>query len=272
MPSSPRTPNRRQQSTNIDLSFTSASPQSNGYDSIRPSRSRKSSLSSLHSLRSPVTPRQRSSHESNGYFSSPNDYSKPVEAGNGLGSLADELAEAWDDEEEEEEMDEVVLAPQADSEGTVCNGGSQQQIHEQLDHPRDIDFGIPANSILQPVATGSLSPQKLPPRSKHRRQDSHYDGSDYGDNSEFEDTTGISPSLEARMATIGSLARRGTENSGSDAENAIQRVADLLKELGSQSKVETGASRYTVPHSPERKARYAPSILNPTDSSPPTQR
>ena len=210
-------------------------------------------MSSLHSLRSPLTPRQRSLRESNGYFISPNDYSNAVEAGNGLGSLADELAEAWDDEEEEEEMYEVVPAPQADSEGAMCNGGSQQDIHEQLDHRRDNDFGIPVNPIPKSGAIGSLSPQRLPPRSKHRRQDSHYDGSDYGDNSEFEDTTGISPSLEARMATIESLARRGTENGGSDADNVIQRVADLLKELGSQSNVETGASRYTLPHSPSVK-------------------
>lgn len=239
MPSSPRTPNRRQQSTSIDLSFTSASSQINGYDSIRP-HSRKSSLSSLRSLRSPATPRPRSLHEPNGYFGSSNDYGNTVEAGNGLGSLADELAEAWDSEED---MEEVVPAPQATADGAMCNSGSQQQVREQIDQPHYKNFSRPSYSIPQPATTGSLSPPKLPPRPKHKRQDSHYDGSDYGDDSDFEDATGISPSLNARIAVIENLARRGSESNGSDADGVILRVADLLKDLGSQSGVENGASR-----------------------------
>lgn len=257
MPSSPRTPNRRRQSTSIDLSFTSASPQSNAYDSIRSPRSRKSSLSSLRSVRSPITPRPRSSHEPNEYFGSSNGYGNAVEAGNGLGSLADELAEAWDSEEE---IEEVVQAPQADVEDRRCNGGLEEQIREpSSDKPQYTNFSRPSYSLPQHARTGSLSPPKLPPRQKHRRQNSHYDGSDYGDNSDFEDATGISPSLEARMATIESLARRGIESNGSDADAVIQRVADLLKDLGSQSGVENGASRYPPFHFLEGTVRYIPS-------------
>ncbi|MCJ1297954.1 hypothetical protein MMC08_000743 [Hypocenomyce scalaris] len=245
MPSSPRTPTRRRQSASIDFSFASASPQNNGNSSIRPSHSRKSSLSSLHSIRSPVTPRPRSSHEPNGYFGASNDYGNVVEAGNGLGSLADELAEAWD---EEEDMEEVVQESRAGGDDAMCNGGSQQQTGPQSDYPHDIGFGMPSNSTLQLVATGSLSPPKLPARPKHRRKDSQYDGSDYGENSELEDAAGISSSLEARMATIEGLARRGTETNGSDADGVIKRVADILKDLGSQSGIENGATRLITAH------------------------
>ncbi|KAI4125666.1 MAG: hypothetical protein LQ347_005287, partial [Umbilicaria vellea] len=239
MPSSPRTPNRRRQSTSIDLSFTPTSPQSHGHDPIRHSHSRKSSLSSLRSVRSPVTPRLRSSHEPNEYFGSSTGYGNAAEGSNGLGSLADELAEAWDSEEE---MEEVIQTPQADVEEGRCNGGFEEQVRDQPDKPQNMNCSRPSYSIPQPAPTGSFSPPKLPPRPKHGRQSSHYDGSDCSDNSEFEDATGISPSLEARMATIESLARRGTESNGSDPDAVIQRVADLLKNLGSQSGVENGAS------------------------------
>lgn len=154
-----------------------------------------------------------------------------------MGSLADELAEAWDSEDE---IEEVVPVPQGDSEEALCNGGLQQQTEEQPDYSHDTGSGTPSNSNPQPAAPGSLSPSKFVPRSKHRRQDSYYDGSDYGDDSH---ATGISPSLEARMATIESLARRGTESNGSEADSVIQRVADLLKDLSSQSGVENSASR-----------------------------
>ena len=78
---------------------------------------------------------------------------------------------------------------------------------------------------------------------KHRRQNSYYDGSEYGDDSDFEDATGIFPSLEARMATVESLARRGTESNGGDADMIVQRVVESLKDLGSQSGLEQSATR-----------------------------
>ena len=141
-------------------------------------------------------------------------------------------------------MEEVVQESRAGGDDAMCNGGSQQQTGPQSDYPHDIGFGMPSNSTLQLVATGSLSPPKLPARPKHRRKDSQYDGSDYGENSELEDAAGISSSLEARMATIEGLARRGTETNGSDADGVIKRVADILKDLGSQSGIENGATRY----------------------------
>ena len=96
-------------------------------------------------------------------------------------------------------------------------------------------FGLP------PQSEHSLSPTKPSSRTKHRRKASQYDGSDYG--SDPEEVEGISPTLEARMAAIEHLARRGTEANGSEADTVIQRVAESLKDLGSQAGIENGASR-----------------------------
>jgi len=49
--------------------------------------------------------------------------------------------------------------------------------------------------------------------------------------------------LVSRMDLVESLARRGTENSGTDRDSVIKRVVDGLKDLGSQSGVEGGATR-----------------------------
>ena len=45
------------------------------------------------------------------------------------------------------------------------------------------------------------------------------------------------------MATVESLARRGTESNGGDADMIVQRVAESLKDLGSQSVLEHSATR-----------------------------
>ncbi|KAL8999721.1 MAG: hypothetical protein Q9169_001538 [Polycauliona sp. 2 TL-2023] len=86
----------------------------------------------------------------------------------------------------------------------------------------------------------SLSPPE------HTSQPSHtsiYDGSDYGDDSDLEDVRGIPSSLEHRLAAIESLARRGVESNGSGADTVVVRVAESLRDLVSQTGVETGASR-----------------------------
>ena len=59
------------------------------------------------------------------------------------------------------------------------------------------------------------------------------------------DSPGIPPALATRMDMVESLARRGIENNGSDRDGVVKRVIDSLKDLGVQSGVEGGATRYT---------------------------
>lgn len=154
--------------------------------------------------------------------------------GGGLGSLADELAGEWDEDEEGEEEDA---------------GFSEGEDEEYLQQAREESIPVPASS---PAPTGSaklrgangLSPPKESHSTKHKRAESVYDGSDYGDDSDLEPSDGISPSLEARMAQIESLARRGVEKNGGVQDDVIDRVIAGLRDLGGQAGVEAGATRY----------------------------
>ncbi len=155
------------------------------------------------------------------------------EISNGFGSLADELAEAFD-EDEGEEMEEE--APEVGN----YDARNERNGIPPLDHN---------GTTPQSTRERSLSPPKQSVRSKHhRRQTSQYDGSDYGDESDLEGADGISPALEARMAAIEGLARRGTESNGSDFDDVVRRVIDRLKDLGSQLNIENGASRLITTH------------------------
>ncbi|KAK4695891.1 hypothetical protein P7C71_g1934, partial [Lecanoromycetidae sp. Uapishka_2] len=245
MPSSPQTPARRRKSSavSIDISFTSPSPQSNGYRSKRPSIS--SRRSSQYSIASPMTPRPVSSHDRNTDIGYSNDYGE-AESANGLGNLADELAGL--DEDEEGEAAEVFSQDQYD--------GAKDQWHDVILHqqssfqtPLRENNGVSIPQKSQPTRELSLSPPKQKMRSRqHHRENSVYDGSDYGDDSDLEGIDGISPALDARMAAVESLARRGTEANGSDRDSVVHRVADALKDLGSQAGVENAASRLITAH------------------------
>ena len=232
MPSSPRTPNLRRRSSGFSSTNSTTSPHTNGYSSTRPAHSRNSSLTSM---QSPSTPRPMSSYSHNGDFGSSNGFGTAVDSGTGLGNLADELAEAWDEEGEDEPSGidaHMNVTPSA-----VRNAPSTPP---HLEINESMSSGT-MSSPLPLQSEHSLSPTKPSFRTKHRRKQSQYDGSDYG--SDPEETEGISPSLEARMAAIEHLARRGTEANGSEADTVIQRVAESLKDLGSQAGVENGASR-----------------------------
>lgn len=233
MSSPPRTPSQRpasshrRQPSSLDLSYNTPS--------------RRQSLNRRSSGYSPITP--RSSHEF--------EHSSPAQhfdgaGSNGLGNLADELGEIWDDDEEE---------------------GADDEFGEELDIPQDDDFlgigtavehdgslGVDSAANINGVrdsgvAMQSSSPVRLSPESaaktkkQHNRQRSLYDGSDYGEDSDFENE-GISPALEARMAAVESLARRGMEENGSASDQVIKRVTEQLRDLGSQIAIENGATRY----------------------------
>lgn len=187
---------------------------------------------------SPTTPQPAPSYDRSGDYDLPNGFSNEVEPdnANGLGNLADELAEAFD-----EDADEVIA-------GELREAWYNGTEDETNGYPRKENHGT-TSSLPQPSRERSLSPPKQPTRSKHHpRQTSQYDGSDYGDDSDLERTDGISLALEARMAAIEGLARRGTGLNGSDLDKVVYRVVDHLKDLGSQSNIENGASRLITTH------------------------
>ncbi|MCJ1409219.1 hypothetical protein MMC19_003297 [Ptychographa xylographoides] len=237
MPYSPTTPHRRRPSSGFDLSFASESPQSPTYAAIRPSHSRKSSVQSILSLRTPTSPRPPSSHDRNGGFNFSNDFGGSGDARNGLGSLADELAEGWDEDGEVEDGSSMMLSEDRGYDGQVPTPASPQFDHSTI--------GL-ALSPLHEQPNGSLSPPKKSFRSRRLGKPSDYDGSDYGEGSDFEGTR-ISPSLDTRMAVIESLARQGAASTEVEANGVFFRVADSLRELGSQASVESHATRYVWP-------------------------
>lgn len=217
MPSSPRTPKHSRHPSNIDLSFST--PLAYGNDS----GSRRHSKASVNSIGTPNRHSfQRSDSIGIDVFSS----GGPAGVSNGLGNLADELADAWDEDEGEGDEDEPDM--------------NFQEVKQDVETTRDsgVDIG---SSPIQPPKSASLIP---PTETRgHRRQPSDYDGSDYGGDSDLE-TPGLPPGLVARMDLVESLARRGTENNGTERDGVVNRVVDGLKDLGGQSGVEGGATRY----------------------------
>jgi hypothetical protein len=205
--------------------------------------SRRHSLNRRSSGYSPVTP--RSSHEF--------DHGSPAHNfdgggdSNGLGNLADELGEIWDDDDEaaDEEFGEELDVPQdffPEIGTAVAHDGSAG-----FDNTANIngvrDSGVAMQS--SPSTNHGLSPDAASRVRKHNHQRSLYDGSDYGSESEF-DNDGISPALESRMAAIESLARRGMEENGSASDQIVKRVTEQLRDLGSQTTIENGATRYVL--------------------------
>ncbi|MCJ1470795.1 hypothetical protein MMC07_009442 [Pseudocyphellaria aurata] len=248
MPSSPVTPTPRRHSSGVDPALKSASPQSSGHNLRNKDGTDRqpyhSCDSSLYSIPSPSTPRPLSSYDGHGGFVATNGFGNVSDSGKGLGNLADELAEAWD-AEVEVDADEGYCETHRDQRELIGNKkiGMLEELQHESRKNVSIDNEFPASSSSAEPSAISSSPQTPSTRIKHRRQNSHYDGSEYGDDTDFEDAIGISPSLEARMATVDILARQGTESNGSDADVIVLRVAQSLKDLGSQSSLEQSATR-----------------------------
>ncbi|KAE8147635.1 hypothetical protein BDV25DRAFT_29989 [Aspergillus avenaceus] len=163
--------------------------------------------------------------------------------GGGLGNLADELADAW-----EEEEGGYGYASGQDME----NPPAYPQHMDHSDTEDGYHMGTRTPSSGYSSERASLHPPKPKTRNggtRHRRHESQYDGSDYGNDSDLEEAADISPSLEIQMAEIESLARRGIENNGSESDHVIARVVEALRDLGGQSGIENNAMRLITAHS-----------------------
>ncbi|KAH8723498.1 hypothetical protein GQ44DRAFT_620037 [Phaeosphaeriaceae sp. PMI808] len=207
--------------------------------------SRRQSLNRRSSGYSPVTP--RSSQEFD--HGSPAHHFDGGGDGNGLGNLADELGEIWDDDEEaadgefgeelyisQDHLPEIGMA-------VAHDGSSGLEGMPAVNGVRDSGVAMQSS----PSTSTALSPDAASRARKHNRQRSLYDGSDYGSDTDFEHD-GISPALESRMAAIESLARRGMEDNGSASDQVVKRVTEQLRDLGSQIAIENGATRLKTAH------------------------
>ncbi|KAL6233000.1 hypothetical protein BDW75DRAFT_216346 [Aspergillus navahoensis] len=225
MPSSPPSPLRlshrhtRSRSSNAEMDPMSPTDYTqNGY--------------SLNSPRSPASPRPHYMQSMNGSGRMSGDFGAATEASGGLGNLADELADAWEDEE---------------------NGygyASGQEAAPMETQPLDrMTTRTPSPGYLS--ERDSLQPPRPKMRNgthRHRRHESQYDGSDYGHDSDLEEVADMSPALENQIAEIESLARRGLENNGSEHDHVIERAVTALQDLGAQSGIENNAMRLITAH------------------------
>jgi len=218
--SSPRTPrdSHRRHPSNIDLSF--ATPLSYNDSPRRHSKS---------SIQSPITPGHRAS-DSIGIGIGIDVFSSGggAASGNGLGNLADELEGAWSGDEEEGDYDEPDM--------------NFQEVRAEGEMIRDSGVDITSSPIQPAPKPLNLTPPMATGGRHHKRTPSEYDGSDYGEDSDM-DSPGIPSGLQARMDMVEALARRGTENNGTDRDEVVKRVIEGLKDLGGQSGVEGGATR-----------------------------
>lgn len=192
----------------------------------------------LHSPRSPGYgstdgQQQRHSISSIGDRRMSAEYIGAVDSGGGLGNLADELADAWGDGDGYEDASGIEVNDQA-------NSTQSAQDDDSLEQER-------SREQMSPIHINSLQPPRQKQRQvqsrQHRRTESQYDGSDYGNDSDFEEGSDFSPNFERRLAGIESLARRGMEENGSSNDQIIQRFVEGLKDLGAQSGIENGAAR-----------------------------
>ncbi|OJD12293.1 hypothetical protein AJ78_07084 [Emergomyces pasteurianus Ep9510] len=251
-PSSPVSPSRRRGNpSHLDLSSVSSSPYTpNGFGQSP----LQSPLTPRYSVPlSPMSPRRSNSEvmDKSARFSA--EFAAQGDSGGGgLGNLADELADAWDDDGEGEEGEEG----EEDISG-FQEGDNHPQIHEveagvsvgpthntegDSDVERSRDGDSSRNSLQIPKQRSKAGQHQ-----KHRRHEPLYDGSDYGNDSDFEEPGDLTPGLEARMAGIETLVRWSTGDNGPSGK-VVDRIIESLRDLGGQSGIENSATRLITAH------------------------
>jgi len=167
-------------------------------------------------------------------------------------SLADELG-GWDEEDDDDEE-------RFDEDASLPNGIHEQERDSGIDvasspHIKNSTTTTTA-AVLPSANVISPTPPATSQDAKNKRyrscKPSDYDGSGYGSESDLETTDLISASLEARLAAVEAMARRGMEDNGSEGDKVVSRFTERLKDLGGLMGVEQGATRlataYTAIH------------------------
>ncbi|KAJ5403643.1 hypothetical protein N7509_003514 [Penicillium cosmopolitanum] len=189
---------------------------------------------------SPVTPRQNL-HTMAGSQRESVDFSADA-GGGGLGNLADELADAWEQEDE----------------GYGYASGQETGAAESqpMDHSDGEDAYMQSVRDMRtqsPSADSPASQEQTPTKSTS--------------------TPSCGISLRRQMADIESLARRGIENNGSESDHVIQRTIQELRDLGGQSGIENSAMRLITAHTSitshlTHQTRTLQSLIHPLLFSP----
>ena len=133
---------------------------------------------------------------------------------NGMGNLADELADAFSD-----------------------SGDEEYESNDPAERSQTHGSSTPIPSQPNDAVSGPS-----PPHKGHMRNDSQFGDSYYGSDTDL-DKSGFPPSLQAKIDAVESLTRHGNESDGGLDQGVFGRVTDSLRDLGSQSVVEGGASR-----------------------------
>lgn len=217
-----------------DMDDSPVSPGTMGANAYAPQSPRSPRTPRLSAPPSPVASRQNENNMNGSHRESVDLSAEPgTGGGGGLGSLADELADAWEQEEE--------------GYGYASGQESARAGSQQMDQSDGEDAYMQSVRNMRPGSPPTDSPARnrlrAPHLRQHRRQGSHYDGSDYGNDSDLDETADIPPALDSQMADIESLARRGIENNGSESDHVIQRTVEALRDLGGQSGIENSAMR-----------------------------
>ncbi|OJK01036.1 hypothetical protein ASPACDRAFT_117753 [Aspergillus aculeatus ATCC 16872] len=231
----------RSRSSNIDfdpISPGTYAPNGYSYQSPRSPRTPRSSAPP-----SPIDSRPQRANSINESHRMSVDFGGAA-GGGGLGNLADELADAWEEEE-------GGYGGYASGQDTGVPDHAQYATHSEDEAAYNHRTRTPSSGY-SPERNSTLQPPRPRTRNgtqrQHRRYESQYDGSDYGNDSDFEESD-MPPSLETQMAEIESLARRGIENNGSENDYVIQRAVEALRDLGAQSGIENNAMRLITAHS-----------------------
>ena len=199
-----------------------------------------------------MTPRQQLDRRKSAALSIGSDglYEGSAKAASIGGNLADELADAWDEDGVDEPGSSFSegLREGSDDPSTMheemCNGG-------EMSDAGLLTLGSPATPSRSPVLdhpwhspTQRSGNVKVSPIKRHRRGDSRYGFSDHGNHSDVEETDGISSALAREMANIEGLARRELDDdSVSEAGGIITRTTAALRDLGAQASIESGVTR-----------------------------
>src|SRR5947209_5042827 len=111
----------------------------------------------------------------------------------------------------------------------------------------DFGFGMTLQSpthpsfLQPPYLTSPRKPQSR--NSRHQKAESIYDGSDYGPDSDNEDTD-VPPILAKRIRDIETVTRMSMNTDTlSEDGGVIKRTTNALKDLGPQSNIENGVTR-----------------------------
>jgi hypothetical protein len=237
IPSSPVTPSRTRARRPSNLDFSSSASSNPYHASIGTSSSRRSSRTSQASVPfSPMTPHQQIDKRQSASLSIASDgiYDALTE-GENMGNLADELADAWDEDGPEEPgssflegLREGSVDPSALRDDRSPTTPSRKPV---LDDPMYSPTRS-AGNVKRNISRG------------HKRGQSRYEDSDHGEPSDVEDVNGWPPGLAREMANIEALARPGLNGDPvSEAGGVVSRTMAGLKDLGPQASIENGATR-----------------------------